>query len=86
MSPLYPKMKKCFLTENMRTDVEERLFTEYILKVGEGKEEIFEDLGEFTVAILKEFLVESPELVINVTFSTLGSNEVEWSDFIQGTI
>ena len=72
MSPLYPKMKKCFLLENMRTDLEEREFTEYLLKVGEGKEEIFEDLGEFTVAIPKEYLVESPELLINVTFPTLG--------------
>ena len=34
-----------FLTENMRTDVEERDFTEYLLRVGEGKEEVFGNTG-----------------------------------------
>ena len=85
-SPLYPKMKKCILTENMRTDVEEKEFTEYLLRVGEGKEEVFEDLGEFTVKIPEDYLVNSPEHLINATFPSLGSIEMESSHFIQGTI
>ena len=76
MSPLYSKMKKCFLTENMRTNVEEREFTEYLLRVGEGKEEVYEDLGEYTVKIPDEYLVDNTEHLINVTFPSLGSIEM----------
>ena len=73
MSPLYQKMKKCFLTENMRTYLEEKEFTEYLLRVGEGKGEVFEDLGEFTIKIPDEYLLKSTEELINVTFPSLGS-------------
>ena len=33
MSPLFPNMKKCSLTENMRTDTEEVEFTDFLLKL-----------------------------------------------------
>ena len=54
--------------------------------MGEGKEEVYEDLGEYTVKIPDEYLVESTEHLINVTFPSLGSIEMESSELIDATI
>ena len=37
MSPIFPQLKKCVLTENMRTDKEEKEFSDFLLSLGEGK-------------------------------------------------
>ena len=40
--------------ENMRTYTEEKKFTEHLFRVGEHKEEVFEDVESFAVTIPDE--------------------------------
>ena len=86
MSSIFPKLTKCFLTENMRTDPEEKEFTDYLLKLGEGKEEIFEDLGEFSIKIPEEYLVDNKEDLIKKVFPNLGDKNPRHSELIDGSI
>ena len=86
MSSIFPKLTKCFLTENMRTDPEEKEFTDYLLKLGEGKEEIFEDLGEFSIKIPEEYLVDNKEDLIKKVFPNLGDKNPRHSELIDGSM
>ena len=47
-------MKMIHLTENMRTDPDEIEFSNYLLRLGEGKEEVIEELNEFAIKIPDE--------------------------------
>ena len=71
MSPLYSSMKEHKLTQNMRTDPEEVEFSEYILKIGNGEEELHTDIGENTIQIPETYLVDTLEELINTTFPEL---------------
>ena len=71
MSPLYSSMKEHRLSQNMRTDPEEVEFSEYILKIGNGEEELHTDIGENTVNIPETYLVDTLEELINTTFPEL---------------
>ena len=86
MSPIFPQLKKCLLTENMRSDKEEREFSDYLLSLGEGKEEIFEELGQFGIKIPDEYIVETKEDLIQNVFPCLGENHLDHSELIDGSI
>ena len=58
----------------------------FLLNLGQGKEEIFEDLGDFTVQIPKDYLVRSSEELIQKVFPRLGTDEMNTSDLINGAI
>ena len=85
MSPIYPKLKECFLDENMRTDEDEVQFSEYLLSVGQGKEEVFDDLGEFTIKIPDEYLVNSGDELIERVFPNLSTSH-DSKELIEGAI
>ena len=86
MSPIFPQLKQCFLTENMRSDKEEKEFSEYLLSLGEGNEEIFEELGEFGIRIPDEYLVKTKEDLIENVFPELGKQNLGQSELIDGSI
>ena len=86
MSPIFPKLQQFYLTENMRADAEEKEFTDYLLSLGEGKEEIFEDLGEFSINIPADYLVTTKEDLIGKVFPQLGGPSLESAEFIEGSI
>ena len=71
MSPLYSMMKEHKLTQNMRTDPEEVTFSDYILKIGNGKEDILSDVGENIIEIPQSYLVKTLEQLIDATFPEL---------------
>ena len=85
-SPLYQKMKICKLTENMRTDPDELDFSSYLLRLGEGKEEVFDELNEFSIKIPDEYLVNSREELIDKVFPNLSSKQADPNDLIEGAI
>ena len=85
MSPLFPHMKKCFLTENMRTDSEEVEYTNFLLRLGNGEEEVCEDVGEYAIKVPQEYLVESIEALISSIFPNIGAIDIN-SDLINGAI
>ena len=78
MSPLYCLMEEHRLSQNMRTDPEEIEFSDYILRIGNGEEEVFEDSGENVIKIPDNFLVDSREALIESIFPDLefGSENV----------
>ena len=86
MSPIFPKLKKCVLTENMRSDKEEKDFSDFLLSLGEGKEEIYKELGEFGIKIPQEYIVETKEDLIQNVFPTLGKQKLGNSELIDGSI
>ena len=86
MSHLFPKLKECVLDENMRTDKDELQFSEYLLNVGQGKEETFDDLGDFTIKIPDEYLVKSGDDLIKKVFPNLNSNQSDSNELIEGAI
>ena len=86
MSPLYFKLKECQLLENMRTDPEEIEFSKYLLSVGEGQEEVFTDLGDFTIKIPDEYLVTHTEKMIEKVFPSLWTSQTDPNDLIDGAI
>ena len=62
-SPLYQDMIKHRLTINMRAHPEEQDFMKYLLKLGEGKEDVHEEVGEDIIKIPEHHLVRTiPEL------------------------
>ena len=71
MSPLYSSMREHKLSQNMRTDPEEVEFSDYILKIGNGEEDIFTELGENAIKISESYLVDTLEELINTTFPEL---------------
>ena len=74
------------LDENMRADKDELQFSEYLLNVGQGNEEIFDDLGDFTIKIPDEYLVKSEDDLITKVFPNLNSNQSDSNDLIEGAI
>ena len=71
MSPLFSMMIEHKLTKNMRTDSDEVQFSDYLLKIGNGKEKVFTDIGDSTIKIPGEYLVDSLEGIIDSTFPEL---------------
>ena len=71
MSPLYSNMKEHKLSKNMRTDSEEIAFSEYILKIVTGEEEILSDIGDSVIQIPEKFLAYTLEELIIATFPEL---------------
>ena len=55
----------------MRTDPEEIAFSDYILKIGNGEEEILSDLGDSVIQIPENFLVYTLEELLIATFPEL---------------
>ena len=86
MSSLFSKMKQCQLTENMRTDHDEIDFSEYLLSVGEGKEDVFDELSDFAIKIPNEYLVPTKEKLIQKVFPNLNSNQADPNELIEGAI
>ena len=86
MSPIFPQLKQCFLTENMRADKEEKAFSEYLLSLGEGQEDTYEELGDFAIKIPDEYLVETKEELIKKVFPNLGRPNSKQADLIDGSI
>jgi hypothetical protein len=86
MSPIFPQLKKCLLIENMRSDKEEKEFSDYLLSLGEGKEEIFDELGEFGIKIPDDYIVETKEDLIEEVFPNLGVENLGYADLIDGSI
>ena len=80
MSPTFPKLKKCILTENMRTDKDEIEFSEYLLILGEGKEETYDDLGDYVIKIPDEYLTESKEKLIEQVIPNLCKKKLELTE------
>lgn len=71
MSPLWSTMRQHKLTKNMRTDVEEVAFSNYLLKIGEATEKTFTDIGENVIQIPEEYLVSSLSQLIDSIFPDL---------------
>ena len=71
MSPLYSNFKEFKMTLNMRTDPAEIEFSNYILRLGEGREENITEINENTVIIPKEYLVPHMNALIDKVFPTL---------------
>ena len=71
MSPLYALMQEHRLTKNMRTDAEEIECSEYILKIGNGEEEVISEVGENVIQIQEDYIVDSLEELIETTFPDL---------------
>ena len=71
MSPLYGYFQEFKLTKNMRTDPAELEFSDYILRLGEGREEIIAEIDENTVMIPKEYLVPHMNALIEKVFPKL---------------
>ena len=71
MSSLYSNMKEHKLSKNMRTDPEEITFSEYLLKIGNGEEEIISNLGDSVIKIPENFLVFTLDELISATFPEL---------------
>ena len=86
MSPLYPYFKEFKLTQNMRTDTAEIEFSNYILRLGEGREENIIEISENTVMIPKEYLVPHMNALIEKVFPTLESKTDDWKCLTEGTI
>ena len=86
MSPLYKHFKEFKLDENMRTDPNETEFSEYILKLGEGKDETFDDISEDTVMIPNNYLVADLSTLISNVFPDLDKKPTTPMDLIEGTI
>ena len=78
MSPLYALMQEHRLSQNMRTDAEEIEFSEYIMKIGNGEEEVLAEIGENVIQIQDDYLVDTLEELIDSTFPDLefGSDNV----------
>ena len=55
----------------MRTDSEEIEFSEYILKIGNGEEEVVLEVGENVIQIQEDYLVDTLEELIETTFPEL---------------
>ena len=68
MSPLYINFKEFKLKMNMRTDKDEIEFSEYILKLGDGREDIMEDINENCVKIPDRFLVKDRNGLIEILY------------------
>ena len=83
MSPLYSLMKEHKLTQNMRTDPEEVEFSKYILKIGNGEERVFKELGDSVIKIPDAYLVHSFDEIIDSTFPEL---ELGCENVIDGCI
>ena len=64
-------MKEHKLSQNMRTDPEEVEFSDYILRIGNGEEDIFTELGENAIQISEQYLVDTLEDLIDTTFPEL---------------
>ena len=70
----------------MRSDKEEKEFSDYLLSLGEGKEEIFDELGEFGIKIPDDYIVETKEDLIEEVFPNLGVENLGYADLIDGSI
>jgi ATP-dependent DNA helicase PIF1 len=70
----------------MRANEDELQFSEYLLNVGQGKEDIFDDLGEFKIKIPDEYLVKSGDELIERVFPNLSTNQSDSKELIEGAI
>ena len=86
MSPIFPQFKQIYLTENMRTDAEEIEFSDFLINLGEGKEEVFQDLGDFAIQIPDDYLVTSKEDLIERVFPKLGAQDMVSDEMVEGAI
>jgi ATP-dependent DNA helicase PIF1 len=86
MSPLYHKMKLIPLTENMRTDPDEVEFSNYLLRLGEGREEVIKELNDFAIKIPDEYIVKTKEDLIEKVFPNLNSSIKKHKLLIDGAI
>ena len=86
MSPLHAYFQEFKLMKNMRTDKNEIDFSEYILKLGEGMEEVIEEVNENTIKIPDKFLVSSRNTLIGNIFPNLELNKTDPKILIEGTI
>jgi ATP-dependent DNA helicase PIF1 len=86
MSPLYKYFKKFKLGQNMRTDPTEIEFSEYILKLGEGREDNIQEINESSVKIPDKYLVPDMNTLIEKVFPNLEKKAAEPASLIEGTI
>ena len=86
MSPLYRHFKEFKLEQNMRTDADELQFSEYILKLGEGKEDIISEINENSVKIPDKYMVPDINTLIQNVFPNLERKEPDAAGLIEGTI
>ena len=86
MSPLMETMTEHKLKKNMRTDVTEVNFSNYLLKIGEGREEHHKNIGENIIKIPDEYLVTSLPLLIESVFPDLEYGCGDSSNLMGGTI
>ena len=70
----------------MRTDEEEVEFSSYLLKVGEGKEDVHEDVGPHSLKIPDEYLVSTLADLIQDVFPNLENGCDSPENLIAGTI
>ena len=85
-SPLYEKTTDIKLNQNMRADLEEIEFSQYILRLGEGLEDVYADKGEDTIKIPDEYLVPNKEALIAAVFPNLAQGNQNHQELIDGTI
>ena len=83
-------VKACFqmihLTQNMRTDPDEIEFSNYLLRLGEGREDVIEELNKFAIKFPDDYIVSTKEDLIEKVFPNLTSKKVDPEDLIDGAI
>ena len=72
-SPIWRHVLELHLTTNMRVNPEEREFCDYLLKVGKGEHEVFDESRPHLMKIPEEYLVPDLESLINAVFPNLQS-------------
>ena len=85
-SLLYPGMKQYKLNQNMRTDKDEVDFASYLLSVGEGKEEVYEEESPNAIKIPEDYLVSEKDELIKIVFPNLKFGCYNSDNLIAGTI
>ena len=74
------------MDQNMRTEANEVEFSQYILKLGEGREDIIQEINQNSVRIPDKYLVHDINALIERVFPNLEVEDKELSSLIEGTI
>ncbi|XP_064637083.1 uncharacterized protein LOC135493587 [Lineus longissimus] len=85
-SPLYHIMTKHKLTVNMRTDAQEVDFSEYLLRLGDGQEELHESIGDNMIQIPEKHLLDTTQELIDAIFPDLDHGCGNAQNLTAGTI
>ena len=70
-SQLWSQVKQLPLTTNMRVAKDEAEFSEYVLRIGDGKVETYEEQGQDMIQIPRKYLVDTMDELIDKVFPNI---------------